>query len=237
MTGGHSWARRAPHRRGNPRRSKATAYSEEFLAQKWGIRMPSVPEGPRGWHSRGYMPHFDSTDVVQHVTFHLADSLPRDVLERILAELERVDPLRRALEKRRRLESLIDAGHGECWLRRADCARSVQDALLHFDGERYRLLSWVVMPNHVHVLLQTIEGWKLGSVVGSWKTFTANAIGELVRAPGEPRPHIWHPEYWDRFIRNERHFANAIAYIHNNPVKAGLARRAEDWRWSSAAGG
>jgi len=193
------------------------------------------PRGPiRGWHSRGYLPHFDSNDVIQHVTFHLADSLPKDAVSRLMAEIELLDPDRKAIEKRIRLEALIDAGYGTCWLRRSDCARIVQDSLLHFDGERYRLLAWVVMPNHVHVLFQTLEGWSMDTVVASWKTFTANAIGRAVRQPNASQPHVWHPEFWDRFIRDAKHLASAIAYIHNNPVKAGLVTHPEDWPWSSA---
>ena len=189
---------------------------------------------PRGWNSRGYLPHFDSNDRIQHVTFHLVDSLPKETVERLVAEIQQVDPDRRDIEMRSGLEALVDAGHGVCWLRRADCARIVQDALLHFDGERYRMIAWVVMPNHVHALFQTLDGWSMNTVVGSWKTFTANAIGRIVRQSGEPAPSIWHPEFWDRFIRNDHHFASALAYIHNNPVKAGLVAHPEDWFWSSA---
>lgn len=197
---------------------------------------PRVPGGaePRGWHSRGYLPHFDSNDVIQHVTFHLADSLPKATVDRLVAELQQMDPDRREIEKRRRLEALMDSGHGACWLRRPDCAQIVQDSFLHFDGDRYRMFAWVVMPNHVHALFQTLEGWSMSTVVASWKTFTANAIGRVVRQPGEPVPHVWHPEFWDRFIRNESHFAHAVEYIHTNPVKAGLVSRPEDWPWSSA---
>jgi REP element-mobilizing transposase RayT len=189
---------------------------------------------PRGWHSRGYIPHFDSNDVIQHVTFHLADSLPKKAVEQLLLEIQELDPDQRAIEQRRRLEALIDAGHGSCWLQQPDCARIVQDALLHFDGERYRMIAWVVMPNHVHALFQTMEGWSMNTAVSSWKTFTANAIGRIVRQPDEPAPHVWHPEFWDRFIRDQKHFASVLNYIHNNPVKAGLVSRPEDWLWSSA---
>lgn len=192
------------------------------------------PTEPRGWHSRGYLPHFDSNDVVQHVTFHLIDSLPKETVERLAAELHNLEPERRSIEKSRRLQDLIDAGHGARWLRRADCAQVVQDALLHFDGERCRMIAWVVMPNHVHALFQTLNGWGMDSLVGSWKTFTANAIGRIVRQPGAPMPSVWHSEYWDRFIRNGTHLASVLDYIHDNPVKAGLAARPEDWPWSSA---
>jgi REP element-mobilizing transposase RayT len=205
-----------------------------------GVLMDSAstePRDPRGWHSRGYLPHFDSNEVTQHVTFRLADSLPKEVVERLAMELRDEDPVRRESEKRRRLEAFIDAGYGACWLRRSDCARVVQESLLHFDGERYRLIAWVVMPNHVHVLFQTMGGWSMDSVVGSWKTFTANAIGRLIEGPDERVPKVWHPEFWDRYIRDERHFVSAVDYIHNNPVKAGLVSQAADWLWGSASPG
>ena len=195
------------------------------------------PRVPRGWHSRGYLPHFDSNEVIQHVTFHLADSLPKEVVAQLVVEIQQLDSEHQKIEKRRLLEALVDAGHGACWLRRPDCAQVVQDALLHFDGDRYRIIAWVVMPNHVHALFQTVDGWSMNSVVGSWKTFTANAIGRIVRHSDTPLPHVCHPEFWDRFIRDQNHFASALDYIHNNPVKAGLAAHPEDWPWSSASTG
>ncbi len=64
------------------------------------------------WHSRGYLPHFESSEVIQHVTFHLADSLPQTVLQRIQAELQGLPTAKREVERRKRLEAWIDAGHG-----------------------------------------------------------------------------------------------------------------------------
>ena len=223
---------RVPSAAAELRISSAAGASAEPRVPNFEPRVPGAE--PRGWNSRGYLPHFDSNDRIQHVTFHLVDSLPKETVERLVAEIQQVDPDRRDIEMRSGLEALVDAGHGVCWLRRADCARIVQDALLHFDGERYRMIAWVVMPNHVHALFQTLDGWSMNTVVGSWKTFTANAIGRIVRQSGEPAPSIWHPEFWDRFIRNDHHFASALAYIHNNPVKAGLVAHPEDWSWSSA---
>ena len=125
-----------------------------------------------------------------------------------------MDPERQDIEKRRQLEALVDVGHGACWLRGHDCARIVRNALLHFDGVRYRMIAWVVMPNHVHALFQTVQGWSMNAVVGSWKTFTANAIGRIVRRPNEPVPHVWQPEFWDRFIRNESHGTDRTYKLH-----------------------
>lgn len=140
------------------------------------------------------------------------------------------------MERRRRFEAMVDAEYGSCLLRQPEVAMMVQNALLYFEGERYRMLAWVVMPNHVHVLFQTMNGWTMAKVVASWKTWTGKHIHQRQdgawRAQSYTR--VWHREYWDRFIRNEQHFSNAVQYIHQNPVKAGLVAHAEDWRWSSA---
>ncbi len=91
------------------------------------------PGAPRGWQSRGYMPHFDSHHVVQHVTFRLADSLPAGVLARLEEELRTV-PLVRDAERRKQIEAWMDAGHGCCLLRAPAAACLVQEAFLCFDG-------------------------------------------------------------------------------------------------------
>jgi REP element-mobilizing transposase RayT len=73
---------------------------------------------------------------------------------------------------------------------------------LHFDGQRYRLLAWVVMPNHVHVLIETMTGHTLAAVLHSWKSYTAKEANRLLGRTGD----FWQPEYFDRFIRDDRHF-------------------------------
>ncbi len=110
-----------------------------------------------GWRSRGYLPHFESVEATQHVTFHLADSLPQTVLSRLEAELKTLPAEKRNVERRKRLDAWIDAGHGSCALRKPGIADMVQGSLLTFDSQRYRLLAWVVMPNHVHVLFQPMR--------------------------------------------------------------------------------
>ncbi|KRP37030.1 MAG: hypothetical protein ABS34_04650 [Opitutaceae bacterium BACL24 MAG-120322-bin51] len=211
------------------------------------------PAGVRGWHSRGYLPHFDSPDHVQHVTVHLVDSLPKSAIERVDQMIEAMPDRGRIIERRKRLHEWIDAGHGACCLGDAECAKVVQDAFLHFNEERYHLYAWVVMPNHFHVLFQPINGWSLAKIVASWKRFTATEIKLVLRArqesarqesgdPGSARllsgisEPLWPREYWDRYIRNEKHLRATIAYIEQNPVKAGLCSNASDWQWSSASG-
>ena len=183
-----------------------------------------------GWHSRGYLPHCDQPGLVQAITFRLIDSLPAAVLQRWESELATLRETARAMERKRRIEDWLNAGHGACWMRDPRIARVVEDTLLHFDGERYRLLGWVVMPNHVHVVAETIEGWPLSKILYSWKSWTAKEANKLLDRTGA----FWQREYHDRFIRDGRHLDAALRYMEQNPVKAGLCTRAEDWPWGSA---
>jgi adenine-specific DNA methylase/REP element-mobilizing transposase RayT len=228
-----------------------------------GAPNPSTPASgsplkpPRGWHSRGYHPHLDAPEVVQSITFRLADSVPAALLTQWREELGLVvaeqrhreqnpttaahhrrpqpgdDRHVREAELRKRIERYEDAGHGACWLRDPRIAELVEHALLHFDGERYRLLEWCMMPNHVHVLIETLPGYPPGDVVRSWKTFTAREANQLLDRTGS----FWMVDYFDRYVRDERHLAAVRAYIRENPVKAGLCATAEEWRWGSAWAG
>ena len=180
---------------------------------------------PKGWHSRGYLPHLDQPGLLQFITFRLSDSLPAAVLHRLAAETADDEA-----ERHRLIDGYLDAGHGACWLRRPEIATLVQGALLHFDGERYRLLAWVVMPNHTHVLIETKRGFPLPGVVQSWKGFTARRANALLGGGGA----FWHRDYFDRYVRDDAHLAAVTRYIDHNPVKAGLVKNAADWPFGSA---
>ncbi len=180
----------------------------------------------RGWRSRGYLPHFDASAICQTITFRLADSLPAEIRTQLDRELINVPQNQIALEQRKRLDTYIDAGFGSCRLRDPDAASVMRDLLLHGHGTRYHLAAWVVMPNHVHVLLHPIE--PVSRIVQRWKSISAHRIGVL------PGGHLWQADYWDRYIRDEAHFRTAVAYIEYNPVTAGLCRDPAAWSWSSA---
>ncbi|CEF49443.1 unnamed protein product [uncultured bacterium] len=199
-----------------------------------GILPASAPH--KAWHSRGYLPHFDHPGLVQSITFRLHDSVPADVIVqwrrelKLTGEEEANDP--RCVEVRVRIEKYADQGRGECWLSDPAVAKVVEDALLYFDGRRYHLLAWCVMPNHVHVLIETHEGFPLGDVIHTWKSYTAKECNKLIKRKGD----FWMPDYYDRFIRDGHHLQKVWRYIEENPVKAGLCAKAGDWKWSSAAG-
>jgi len=190
-----------------------------------------VPSAPRGWHSRGYLPHFDAEDTIQFITFRLHDSVPARVIEQWKQELNWREGLaadsKEAVALRKKIEEYADRGKGACYLRDERIAELVQNALKYFDGERYRLIAWCVMPNHVHVLIETMN-CSLSSIIHSWKSFTAHKANEILGRRGR----FWMPDYFDRFIRNERHFAATVEYIRQNPVKAGLVDAPEKWPWS-----
>jgi REP element-mobilizing transposase RayT len=173
----------------------------------------------KGWHSRGYLPHFDSAETVQFVTFRLADSLPRAVAATLL----------NLPDSFVHIDQQLDTGLGSCWLREPAIAEIVEQALLHFDGERYRLLAWCIMPNHVHVIVAPVGGSTLGAIVQSWKSFTAKEANRRLSRSGS----FWHQDYFDRYMRSENHLETTIAYVENNPVTVGLASTPDAWRWSS----
>src|SRR5213594_4035683 len=104
-----------------------------------------------GWHSRGYLPHFDGGGLAQFITFRLHDALPRDVLIRWKEELKLEKRAETESIMRRRIEAYLDQGHGSCYLNNLDIAEMVQNALLFHDQKKYRLTAWVVMPNHGHM--------------------------------------------------------------------------------------
>ncbi len=175
---------------------------------------------PKGWHSRGYLPHFDSPEALQFITFRLVDSLPAEAVNKLQIASKSITAAER--------DAFLDAGAGACWLKQPKIAEIVENALLYFDGERYRLIAWTVMPNHVHVLIEISERYSLGSIVGSWKRFSARLANQAIGRSGP----FWQDDYWDTYIRDERHLESTVSYIENNPVKAGLVGDAADWPWS-----
>ena len=187
-----------------------------------------APAPHKGWYSRGYLPHSDHPDAVQTLTFRLDDSLPQAVLKKLNTELQGLPNL--DAERRKRIEELLDAGYGSCVLRDPRAAGKVEEALLRFDGERYRLIEWVVMPNHVHVIFEPLHGNTLANILHSWRSYTAHEINKILNRTGR----LWARGKFDRYVRDEVHLQNAIRYVHNNPVKAGLARTPEDWPFGSA---
>jgi REP element-mobilizing transposase RayT len=176
-------------------------------------------------HKRGYLPHFDSPQLTQFVTFRLADSLPADFVKTLKRKLD--EGAITEVEYHREMDKFLDFGRGEAFLKHPEVARAVSNSILHFADERYELRNWVVMPNHVHLLLKTIDPHSLSAVMHSIKGHSASVANKLLGRCGR----FWSPDYFDRFIRDRRHNARVMRYIDENPVKAGLCATPEDWPW------
>lgn len=143
-------------------------------------------------------------------------------------------PLSRDEEKRldhlhsEKVGKYLDAGHGACWMKNDRIAEIVESALQHFDGERYDLAAWCVMPNHVHVVVKPRPGHELPDIVHSWKSFTAHEANKALKRKGQ----FWEEEYYDHLIRDEADYVRCAEYVLANPEKAGL----KDWKWIGMKG-
>ncbi len=189
---------------------------------------PKGLKSRHGWTGRGYLPHFDGGEIPQFITFRLFDSMPGELLDKWRAQIAGNDG---EAGFRRKVERYLDAGYGSCWLKREDVAKMLRDGLFFHAGKKYELIAWVIMPNHVHILLRPLRDVELDSIMHSIKSYTAHEANKILERTGQ----FWQPESFDRYIRNQRHFLSVVRYIENNPVKAGLCLRPEDWPYSSAA--
>jgi len=196
-----------------------------------GITSPRF--GEVAIRDRGRLPHWEAEGSAYFVTFHLADSLPRSVFAAWTSEreaiLKRKRPLSPAEKKRlqdiinQKAEAYLDSGAGACWLARPEVAGVVRAALLHFEGRRYRLFAWCIMPNHVHAVFRPLRNHRLAGIMHSWKSYTASEANRLLGRIGA----FWQREYYDHLIRNEEDFQRVVRYVALNPEKANLP----NWPW------
>ena len=194
--------------------------------------LPVTPE-IKDWHRRFHsVPHRENK-ALQSITFRLYDSLPKEVIEEIKLKLDinedddSCDSIQYQ-RLRQKIAEYEDAGYGQCFLRDERIAAIMQDTLKHFDGERYQLICWCIMPNHVHVLIEVNEGWSLSRIMHGWRSYTAKEANRILGRTGR----FWMEEYYDRYIRDDNHLQKTINYILNNPANAGL----DEWPWVGERG-
>jgi REP element-mobilizing transposase RayT len=196
------------------------------------------PFDPRGeFHSyQGNLPHWRQPGSTYFVTFRLGDSLPAEKL-RALSEERHLWLKARGLESEAELSTLspaeqaqyrkhfdhcfhqwLDQGFGGCVLRQTAIAEIVATALLYFDGDRYSLDAFVIMPNHVHAVVRPSLGHPLPGILHSWKSFTAGKINRSLGSSGS----LWQSESYDRLVRDGEELERWRQYISLNPEKAHL---------------
>jgi carbamoylphosphate synthase large subunit/REP element-mobilizing transposase RayT len=179
--------------------------------------------------TRRRLPHWEQQGATFFITFRLADAVPQKLLRQWKEELEtwrkfhpepwdastKYEYQKRFHDAR---EAWLDQGHGECILRRPQIAATIANSLRHFDGDRYALDSFVVMPNHVHVLVRPHESHSLSEILHSWKSFSAKEINKLRERSGA----VWQDENYDRMVRDFAELERYRDYIKENPVAAKL---------------
>ncbi|MCR9293950.1 MAG: hypothetical protein NXI32_14590 [bacterium] len=191
-----------------------------------------------------YRPHWSQAGAIVFVTFRTKDSIPRSVLERwhrekvewleskgvdlrsydgnfelAVAGLSQEDVNAFRKEFNRKREMCLDECHGRCLLRRSEFAMIVADSLMHFDRERYRMGDFIVMPNHVHLLVAFRTSEQMRRQFNSWLHWTATKINRAVGSSG----HFWQQEPFDHLVRSNEQYAYLRDYIRDNPKKANLS--------------
>lgn len=175
-------------------------------------------------HRGGDLPHWEQDGKIQYVTFRLGDSLPQSRIADLKEAIENFknrnpEPWDEATKQKYwRIigpveERLLDQGYGSCVLKYPHLRQFLIDALAFKNMENYRILSYVIMPNHVHILLQVFPGRKLSNILHSVKRFAAREINKCLNRSGG----LWLDESFDRLVRSKDHLEYNLVYIRNNP--------------------
>ncbi len=171
-----------------------------------------------------HLPHVEQEGAIYFVTFRLWDSIPATVLERLKEKRDRwleLHPLPHdaAAEREFRrvyslpLERYLDSGQGECVLQSSMVRDRFVDTMRRFDGEQYQLGDYVIMPNHVHLLLRTRRGMTAAETCWRWKNLSARDINRMLGRRG----HVWQSESFDHVVRTPQRFEQCRKYIADNP--------------------
>lgn len=185
-----------------------------------------------------FRPHWSQAGAVVFITFRTADSIPRAVLKRweqekqvwlqrrgfcghwseLLPGLSPKDQSEFHREFNRCREAYLDSCQGRCVLKKPELAQIVADSLLHFDGQRYRMGDFVVMPNHVHLLAAFATAETLKEQCDSWLHYTAVQVNRKIGEKGK----FWQQEPFDHLVRSLEQYEYLRQYIADNPEKSHL---------------
>jgi putative transposase len=179
---------------------------------------------------RRNLPHWHPEGKAIFLTWRLYGSLPRDFLGSATGKSGCATQT--SGRRFRALDAVLDrAAYGPRWLQQPEVAECVENAIMNGSSlGHYTLYAYVIMPNHVHILIQPQV--PLARITGSIKGVSARRAN---LALGRVRQLFWQDESFDHWVRNGTEFQRICSYIERNPVTAGLAQRPEDWPWSSAA--
>ena len=130
--------------------------------------------------SKHFLPHYNAENKYQMITYRLADSLPQNVLvslkDNSLGSPQSSAGKQEDIERRKTIETALDKGYGSCLLCKPDIAKKVIDTWKFYHKKHYKLIAYVVMPNHIHVMIKTLNTWDLGKIVWAWKSYVAKYV-------------------------------------------------------------
>jgi REP element-mobilizing transposase RayT len=179
---------------------------------------------------KGHLPHWTQDGKLIFITFRLCDSLPQTTLNEYKAQKatwikSHPEPWDKstATEYARKfsdiMDTYLDNGYGECVLKNIDACKIVCDTIRKNAENKYDIISYVVMPNHVHILIRVINDTKLSEITQHWKGESAFRINKLLNRKSS----LWMPESFDRIIRDETHLEYVLNYIKKNNDEGGIA--------------
>ena len=170
------------------------------------------------------LPHWHQQGKIQFVTFRLADSLPQILISEIKSNVEtfnRAHPKpwdeSTVTEYKQniigRYEKYLDSGYGSCLLRNQNARQFLVEAMKFHNGKSCKIIAYVVMPNHVHILMQLLSDFTLDKIIQSIKRYSSVRIRQLLNISDK----IWMRRYFDRLVRDEEDLVRYIEYVCENP--------------------
>ncbi len=198
------------------------------------------------YYYKRHLPHIQPLGGIIFVTFRLANSLPKKVIDQLKYDYKSLVRLSENNKQHKRIydrkihelinrydKYLHKTSKGPFYLRKTEMADLVCDTMKYHNGKTYDLISYCVMPNHVHILLQpyeiSIEEYvPISKIMHNIKSYTANRINKILGRKGQ----FWEHESFDRYSRSDNDTVKIIKYILDNPVEAGLVSKRENWIWS-----
>jgi REP element-mobilizing transposase RayT len=191
------------------------------------------------------LPHYQPSYADFFVTFRLAGSIPVSVVTQLMKERElegkriaQITNQKAKLEEYHsfkkeyflKFDGLLDkSDNGPNWLKIPEIANILNDAIKYRDEKDYQLIAFTIMSNHVHMVISTErKEISLYKILQSLKRHTARESNKLLARTGA----FWHHESYDHVIRNDKELVQIVKYVLNNPVKAGLVKSWQEWKWS-----
>lgn len=172
----------------------------------------------------GNLPHWHQIGKIQFITFRLADSLPQSKIKELssfIAEFNAGYPKPWDLSTTKKFratvgrieERLLNNGYGSCLFKKSELREVITSAIKHYSPSHYTIVAYVIMPNHVHLLVHFHSDINPERIMQSIKSYSSHQINLKLQKTGK----VWMSEYFDRIVRSENDLQKYIEYIGNNP--------------------